>query len=225
MGLPEQTSEVFYLYLFMIDRRKFLKHVALTGAAASTLVPSMLSAKETSNQKVRSRVLRIAHITDVHLLPQQNAETCFTRVLREINKLKDKPDLIVNTGDTVMDENKQTRATVEARWNVWSRIVKAENSITIKSALGNHDVWYGPDETLDAEYKEDPRYGKQWAIEMLSLPNRYYSFEAKGWKFIALDSINGENGYQLDDEQFKWLEEELTGVKFPVCVYSHVPNN
>ncbi len=57
------------------------------------------------------------------------------------------------------------------------------------------------------------------------LSSRYYSFELKGWKFICLDSINGENGYQLDEEQFNWLQGELNGnVKnLPVCVYSHVP--
>jgi hypothetical protein len=93
------------------------------------------------------------------------------------------------------------------------------------SALGNHDVWYGPDTTLDAEYKTDKRYGKQWAIDELKLPSRYYTFEEKGWHFIALDSINGDHGYQLDDEQFHWLDEQLSKIPAgkPVCVFNHVP--
>ncbi len=94
-----------------------------------------------------------------------------------------------------MDENKQTMETVATRWDSWNKIVKARNKLTIKSCLGNHDVWYGPDEALDNQYKKDPRYGKQWAIQELGLPERYYSFETNGWKFIALDSINGESGY------------------------------
>lgn len=193
----------------------------------ATLTPQWASAKHV-DQPLRSnkdRVLRLAHITDVHVLNQANAEICFSRVLREINSMKDKPDFIINTGDTVMDENKQTLETVETRWNVWNQIAKKENSLLMRSALGNHDVWYGPDEALDAKYKLDKRYGKQWAIDVLGLPKRYYSFELKGWKFICLDSINGENGYQLDEEQFVWLEKELSGnmAEKPVCIYSHVP--
>lgn len=207
----------------MANRRYFIKSALLGGAVAS-LIPCSVTAKQL-DEKVgsRKRSLRIAHITDVHILDQANAEMCFARVLREINQMKDKPDLIINTGDTVMDENKQTRETVETRWNSWNKIVKAENSISIKSALGNHDVWYGPDEKLDAEYKKDKRYGKQWAIDMLGMPARYYSFESKGWNFVSLDSINGESGYQLDDEQFAWLERELSSSKLPVVVFNHVP--
>jgi Icc protein len=207
----------------MSNRRQFLKS-ALVGGTIASLLPRFVTAKQLDGKGgERKRSLRIAHITDVHILDQTNAELCFTRVLREINQMKDRPDLIINTGDTVMDENKQTRETVEVRWNSWNKIVKAENTIPIKSALGNHDVWYGPEEKLDAEYKKDKRYGKQWAIDMLSMPARYYSFELKSWKFIALDSINGDSGYQLDDEQFAWLEKELSNAKLPVVVFNHVP--
>ncbi|MEJ7644409.1 MAG: metallophosphoesterase [Chryseolinea sp.] len=207
-------------------RRSFLKNISLAGFAAS-MSPAILSARQADRpfSLTKKRAVRIAHITDVHMLDRVNAETCFSRVLREINSLKDKPDFIINTGDTVMDENKQLLETVETRWNVWNKIVKAENGIDMKSALGNHDVWCGPDEITDAKYKSDKRYGKQWAIDNLLLPSRYYSFQSNGWKFIALDSINGENGYQLDEEQFAWLENELknTTTGQPVCVFNHVP--
>ena len=210
----------------MTNRRDFLKQASLAGIVTA-ITPSLISARQLDqpmNQN-KKRSLRIAHITDVHVLDKPNAETCFARVLGEINALRDKPDFIINTGDTVMDENKQTLETVETRWVIWNKIMKGENDILMKSALGNHDVWYGPNDALDAVYKKDERYGKQWAIEMLSLPNRYYSFDLKGWKFIALDSINGEHGYQLDDEQFNWLQKELKNniSHQPVCVFNHVP--
>ena len=210
----------------MSNRRQFLKKASIAGIVAG-LTPQWVNARQV-DQSMRSnkdRVIRVAHITDVHVLNQANAETCFARVLREINNMKDKPDFIINTGDTVMDENKQTLETVEMRWNVWNQIAKKENSLLLRSALGNHDVWYGPTEELDEKYKGDRRYGKQWAMDVLSLPSRYYSFELKGWKFVCLDSINGESGYQLDEEQFVWLEKELTANKDkkPVCIYSHVP--
>ncbi|HTE33733.1 MAG TPA: metallophosphoesterase [Chryseolinea sp.] len=210
----------------MTHRREFIKRISVVGILTG-IAPSWLNAKQADRPFApnKKRALRIAHVTDVHILDQMNAETCFARVLQEINSLKDKPDLIINTGDTVMDENKQLLETVETRWNVWKRISKNENDIVMKSALGNHDVWYGPDATLDAKYKLDKRYGKQWAIDNLAMPSRYYSFDLNGWKFIALDSINGEDGYQLDEEQFSWLRNELTHARpgQPVCVFSHVP--
>jgi len=208
----------------MSNRRDFLKTAALSGVITSVLPAwATAAAVDAPLTLTKKRMLRIAHITDVHILDQQNAEVCFARVLREINAMSDKPELIINTGDTVMDENKQTRETVETRWNVWNKIVTNENNIPMMSALGNHDVWYGPDQKLDSEYKLDKRYGKAWAIDMLKLPNRYYAVEKKGWKFIALDSINGTHGYQLDEEQLAWLDVELAKTNSPVCVFNHVP--
>jgi 3',5'-cyclic-AMP phosphodiesterase len=208
----------------MSSRRNFIKHAALAGGVASILPGLSHASLAKTIYQGKKRALRIAHITDVHILDQPVAEGYFAQVMREINTLKDKPDFIINTGDTVMDENKQTREAVEVRWNSWRSVMDAENRLVVYSALGNHDVWYGPNEELDAEYKKDKRYGKQWAIDELKLPKRYYSFEQNGWRFIALDSINGETGYQLDDEQFEWLEQELgrSGNK-PVCVFNHVP--
>jgi 3',5'-cyclic-AMP phosphodiesterase len=186
-------------------------------------MPRMLNATPVVSKSTKS--LRIAHITDVHVLDQANAENYFSQVIREINGLGEKPDMIINTGDTVMDENKQPLETVEKRWASWNKIVKPNNTLPIFSALGNHDVWYGPDEKLDKLYKKDKRYGKAWAMQQLEMPSRYYSFEKNGWYFIALDSINGDKGYQLDDEQFQWLKTELAkaGDKSPVCIYNHVP--
>jgi len=207
----------------MSNRREFLRKAALTGALLP-IAPTWVSAKtvDAPFNESKKRALRIVHITDVHILDKKNAEVCFARVIREINAMEDKPDLIINTGDTVMDENEETRETVETRWQVWSKIL-AENRIPMVSALGNHDVWYGPNKKLDEEYKADKRYGKAWAMEMLKLSGRYYSFERNGWKFIALDSINGTEGYQLDDEQFAWLEDELEKTNSPVCIFNHVP--
>jgi Icc protein len=213
---------LFFYITLMTSRRKFFKQSAIAGLGS--LVVSSLDAKAGSSDKKKTRALRIAHITDVHILNQKNAESSFARVISEINAMKDRPDLIINTGDSVMDENEETRETVITRWKAWNSVM-TQNKIPVFSALGNHDVWYGPDAKLDEEYKKDKRYGKNWAIEMLSMPNRYYVIEVKGWKFIALDSINGSSGYQLDEEQFAWLSNELkkTPLTQPICIFNHVP--
>ena len=154
----------------MNNRRDFFKKAALLAGSATMLPNVLLEARE-ANEPFRTdkkRVLRVAHITDVHILNKRNAETCFARVIDAINRMDDRPDFIINTGDTVMDENKQTLETVEARWEVWRKIV-ANNDLPIHSALGNHDVWYGPDKKLDDVYQKDARYGKQWAMDELGL--------------------------------------------------------
>ena len=211
----------------MSNRRNFLRNATLLGAGAMA-VPHVVSADmlDTLRFSDKKRALRIAHITDMHILDKQNATTCLKKVFQEINNLKDKPDLILNTGDTIMDANNQTKEEVEKRWKVWQTISQGENKIPIKSAIGNHDVWYHhKNPELDAEYQKDARYGKQWAIDILGIPDRYYTFKMKGWHFFALDSINGKEGYQLDDEQFEWLKSELAKIpeKSPVCVFNHIP--
>lgn len=196
----------------------------MLGGIVSAFLPSVSAQSQPIQPGTSARSLRIAHITDVHILDQRNAETAFASVIHDINALPDKPDFILNTGDTVMDENRQTKETVTTRWNSW-RKAAGDSKVRIYSALGNHDVWTGPDEQLDAVYKNDKRYGKQWAMDMLSMPARFYSFESKGWQFIALDSINGTGGYSLDEAQFEWLQAELANLPAnrPVCVFNHVP--
>lgn len=209
------------------ERRDFLKKIALAGLTSAIGINATFAGDkslEKSFNSKKKRALRIAHITDVHLLPKPIAESCFAKVLKELNTMKDKPDLILNTGDSVMEMNKQSKENVEKMVSLWQKIMQAENKIEIKSALGNHDVWYGKAEE-DEAYKKDPLYGKNWAIKAFNMPSRYYSFEKEGWYFIALDSINGKAGYQLDDEQFEWLKGELKKIPadMPVCVFNHVP--
>jgi 3',5'-cyclic-AMP phosphodiesterase len=74
----------------------------------------------------------------------------------------------------------------------------------------------------------DKLYGKQWAVETLALPKRYYSFTKNKWHFIVLDStqLNPAGGYiaYVDPEQMEWLQQELTSAKDKfICIVSHIP--
>jgi 3',5'-cyclic-AMP phosphodiesterase len=207
----------------MTQRREFLRTIASAAMAASSF-PLMTTARELNTlARPLKRSIRIAHITDVHLLQQANATQLFRRVLEEINGMKDKPDFIINTGDSIMEGNGQTPQTVGSHWSAWKSVVTSSNKLDLYHALGNHDVWHGADSATDNEYRKDKRYGKAWAMDMLGLSKRYYSFSSRGWKFIALDSINGTAGYVLDDEQFEWLEKETADTTQPILVFSHVP--
>ena len=60
----------------------------------------------------------------------------------------------------------------------------AAYTLPVTHCIGNHDVWGIP------EAKDDPRYAKQWAVEKLGIPARYYDYEQNGWHFIVLDSTH-----------------------------------
>ena len=108
-------------------------------------------------------------------------------------QMKEMPDFVLHTGDHVMDALKTSKVKVTKQWEAWTEYFKNELTCPMYTCLGNHDVWgWGLE---DNSVKNDPMFGKTWAMSMLDLSNRYYSFENKGWKFICLDSP-----YYLEEE-------------------------
>lgn len=204
------------------SRKKFLLTSGIIGAGL--LLPDFLhAAAKSSNTK--KRVLRVAHITDMHVQPEGAATRGMANCLHQIQSLSDKPDFIINTGDCIMDALGREKSNVKAQWETWNGLLKNENSLEIYSSIGNHDIWGWSG--LSAR-RTDKHYGKQWAAEMLGLKNRYYSFDKNNWHFVVLDSMTHVPfGYtaKLDGEQFDWLKEDLANTpknKF-VCVLSHIP--
>ena len=211
-----------------IPRRNFLKGAGILSAS-SVLAFSQLTAYAHEKQKLNiKRSLRIAHLTDIHILDKPEVSKAVAGIYTQLQSMKDKPDFIINTGDSLMDMNNQTKERIDTLWKAWDHAA-ATHSFAVKSCLGNHDVWYLPKEHAAYEQSsKDPLYGKKWAMTKLGLPQAYYSFEQKGWKFIALDSINynsEKGGYTFGQEQLDWLTEELaqTSGKTPVVLFSHVP--
>lgn len=199
-----------------MERRSVIKN--LGGLLLST---PFLNNEVTRESKP---VLRVAHITDVHLKNQFGAPEKFVRCLHHIQKQNPGVDMILNGGDIVFDMNKENRQTIDAQWKLYQDIFKAECSIPAQYVLGNHDIWW------NEANKGQSVYGKQYSMDKLHLSKPYYSFEKNGWKFIMLDSVHldiDDTWYigKLGDEQFAWLENELkkTDEKTPVLVLSHIP--
>ena len=200
----------------IMKRRNALKSIALAGTA--TLSGCTVMADKNNND----RVLRIAHLTDVHLRDKDQAPEKFVRCLHSLQGMADKPDIIFNGGDTIFDALGHDRTSVENQWQLWDEVMKQENDLPIVHCIGNHDVWGGGD-------KNDPLYGKQYAVEKMGLDKPYHSFARSGWKFIVLDSTHPVNGgwytARLDEAQFEWLAAELksTPDTTPVMIMSHIP--
>jgi Icc protein len=200
-------------------------------AAAAGIVSGGLGAAEPSRR--RNRVLRAAHLTDIHVLADKpgydRPEEGMVAAIRHAQGQADRPDMLLFGGDMVMDSLKAGKDEALAQWAVWSRIFAAEVALPHHLALGNHDIWGWA--SHDATSQRDPDYGKGLAMRLLGLSRSYYSFDRSGWHFIVLDSlqINYASSYgylaRLDDEQFEWLGRDLaaTDSGTPVCVLSHVP--
>lgn len=206
-----------------MKRRDFMFR-SLLGAIGISL---MGACTNLLNEK-KKRVLRIAHITDMHIFPDASPEKGIQQLLEQLHTMKDKPDFVINTGDNIMDSLKRDKKDVASQWKVWKSYFRDNLQFDLYNCIGNHDVWgWGLD---DEDIKNDPLYGKAWAMDMLELKNPYYSFEKNSWKIICLDSSSYKDngrGYtaKIDDEQFEWLEKTLLNVAtdMPVMIASHIP--
>ncbi len=206
-----------------MTRRDFLQ---CAGAASVAVAVMPITTPVEKRPLNRQRLLRIAHLTDVHVQPEQSAPEGMARALQHAQSLSDKPDIIFNGGDSIMDALKADKARTKTQWQIWQSVLKNECALPVVHCLGNHDVWGW--KMKEKVIKQDHLYGKQWAMDEFGLTTRYYSFDKAGWHFIVLDSTHAaKNGYvaKLDEEQFAWLQDDLkkTPPATPVCVLSHIP--
>jgi len=204
-----------------MNRRSFLRNTSLLTAASTIAASNTLSASE--NKKP---ALKVAFLTDVHVKPNDTAEAGMRKAFKHVNALSSKPDFILNGGDAIMDAMAMDKEKTQAQWDVWNKILQEENRLPMHHIIGNHDAWGW--QVKDESIKTDPLYDKGWAVKQHNMPNRYYSFEKKGWKFIILDSAQPNGGgyiARLDDQQFAWLEKELkdTATDQHICIASHIP--
>lgn len=204
-----------------IDRRSVIKGIGLaTGAALispvafSQSVGGVIEAKKGKKKKV----LRVVHITDVHIRPEHNAPNRFRQCLEEIKKHN--VDFFLNGGDTIYaaDYNYIKRERVKEQWDIWKSLRKEFLEYEVHSCLGNHDMWWA------APSKEDAMHGKDYVVKQLEIPGRYYSFNKKGWHFVILDS-NNKNAGSLDSAQREWLEVYLNTLEqgANILFMSHYP--
>jgi 3',5'-cyclic AMP phosphodiesterase CpdA len=175
----------------------------------------------------RRRVARIAHLTDIHVQPELNAGEGMAACLRHVHAQKDRPDLILNGGDMIMDSLGADWSRTRAQWEVWSRVLRENCSLRTVHCLGNHDVW-GWDRKRSGCTGAEPLYGKKAALEQLGLPERYHHFDLNGWRVFVLDSTHTADGVytaRLDDAQWEWFSGALAATPrgTHVMILSHIP--
>ncbi len=203
-----------------MNRSTFVKNTA--AIIGGSLLPSVSFGEENN----KGGKIRFAFLTDIHVKPGIIPETGMTKALHHAQSQKPRVDFIINGGDAIMDSLEADKQKTQIQWDLYNVLLKNENSLPVYHCIGNHDVWgwFIKNEKPEA----DKLYGKQWAVEALQLPRRYYSFTKDKWHFIVLDStqLNPAGGYiaYIDPEQLAWLQQELAQTKDKfICFVSHIP--
>jgi Icc protein len=210
-----------------ITRREFAV-VSAAGAAGLVLSSTVAPAAAVQTARpARKRVLRFAHMTDVHVQPEKGAAEGMAAALRHAQGLDDPIEFVVTGGDAVMDAFGADAARTKTQWNIWKSVLRDECSVPVAHCIGNHDIW-GWAKSSSGTSGDEPGWGKQSAIDNFGIPDRYYSVLRAGWKFIMLDSTRSDGeGYlaYLDDAQHDWLVRELrdTDPSTPIVIVSHIP--
>jgi 3',5'-cyclic AMP phosphodiesterase CpdA len=200
------------------SRRDVLKlaSAAVVGTATGTIA-----------QPAPARSLRVAHLTDAHIQPERGGDAGLARCLADV-QARHQPDLVLFGGDNIMDAFGQPADRAAALFKLWRTTLQRELSVPHLTCLGNHDIW-GWDRPNSHCTGDEPKFGKQWAIDEFQMPGRYFAGDLNGWRLIVLDSTHtdGGDGYtaKLDEPQFQWLSAELAALPptTPVCVLSHIP--
>ncbi len=215
----------------LLDRRGFLGATIGSGAALLGSYAAIGRAEEGVSPIAggAKRVLRLAHMTDVHIMKQRGADRGFAAALKHMHSRPDAPELLVLGGDMVRDTLAHDDASTQEQWEVFHAALQ-DCRIPVKACLGNHDIW-GWNKKRSKTTGDEPLWGKERGVKELHMPHRYYSFEQAGWRFIMLDgtyaALDRPSIYvgRLDDEQFDWFEKTLadTPASQPVIIFSHEP--
>lgn len=176
------------------------------------------------NQKVSEPILRIAHLTDMHITPFNDSEKGVRKCLDQVLEFSNgKIDFVFTGGDLIMDALKKNQNEVDQQWEIWKRIKSDYPKIVFYHCIGNHDVWGLAPKNMDYD-------GKEKAMHELELTNPYYYFNQKNWHFIVLDSTHRKRDgswytARLDDGQFNWLKSILDSVPKNeyTLILSHIP--
>jgi Icc protein len=214
---------------------RYTRPMPLTRRAlfASTLAAgAAFAARPALAAPARTRRLRIAHLTDLHIQPELEAARGVAACLEHVQSVRerlgtDAPDLIVTGGDTIMDAMFAEQQRAKLQWELWRKVKADHCSLEVQSVIGNHDVWGWGQDNAKTDGTE-PLYGKRWACDEFGRDTPYKSFDRGGWHIVLLDStFPHKRSYigRLDDEQWAWFEADLAAVpaETPVAIFSHIP--
>jgi len=201
-----------------MKRRSFIK--SLGAASSLAMASSLFSSRTWAVQGSKKGSLQFVFYTDIHAYDRPGISNYLAHAARSINQHK--PDLVLAGGDLVSEGFSSSKDAMKPAWDYYMQMHRAINS-DIYPAIGNHDLVGA----ANIESSIDPRDEFR---SHLKLEKTYYSFNASGYHFIVLDSLEVTNdeleyrGY-VNQEQLQWLKEDLSGLapETPVILLTHMP--
>jgi len=206
-------------------RRHFLKTATL-GMAAGLSSQNLLRGNPDVVADPASP-LRVLHMTDHHLMDFMNARGSGRGIeAAYAYAMTLDPDVIANGGDFLTHSIERPLPDVQKDAETILRALPQRGPLVV-NACGNHDIW-GWNKKKSGATGREPLFGKNFFREYFGEGQLYRSIDLGSWTMLVLDSTQPwEDGYQggLDDEQFEWLEGELSGSdpRKPIIVLSHIP--
>lgn len=208
------------------DRREVLGLSAAT--AAGLLLPSS-AAQARSRADRRKKDHRpkpdfaLAFLTDMHVDGELGAPQGFAKAVKNAFDRPQPPEVLVTGGDLAMDLLAKDTAAADAQYALFEAPL-AGVRVPMHHTMGNHDL-LGVFEKSGLQ-PDHPKYGKKYFCEHWKQDHAYHSFDHEGWHFAILDSLGIERrNYKgwVDDEQLKWLADDLAATAKPTVVFTHVP--
>jgi len=165
------------------------------------------------------------HFTFIHASDTHVESAMLPRMTR-FRELADSigAQFIIITGDLIKDALRANEDTARQYYELYVTELKKFKT-PVYSAVGNHDI-FGIERDKSLVSTEHPLYGKKMYRHYLG-PN-YYSFNAGGVHFVAVDSVDYQNLYYfggVDVLQIEWLESDLDRLPLgtPIVTFNHIP--
>jgi 3',5'-cyclic AMP phosphodiesterase CpdA len=167
--------------------------------------------------------LRFVFYTDVHARQEWETPTALKMAAQAINRHA--PDLVIAGGDLITDGFQSVPSVVMPRWEAYMQLHRRISS-DLYPTIGNHDlVGANPEDGSPPE--KNPR---AMFLAQTGLDRTYYSFDAVGYHFVVLDSIQITQDHfqyhgQIGPEQIEWLKKDLaqTPKGTPIVITTHMP--
>src|SRR5688572_1901526 len=83
----------------------------------------------------RKRAIRLAHLTDIHLQPELEAAAGLSMCLRHVQGLADRPELIIDGGDSVRDVFEADAARAKVQAELWRRVGRDVGPLPVERAI------------------------------------------------------------------------------------------
>lgn len=166
------------------------------------------------------RTLTFVHASDTHI---QDGSVARTRRLRAlVDSLA--PAFTLITGDLVRDALRVGEAEASGYYALFAREA-AQFGAPVHTVPGNHEI-FGVERTRSGVEATHPLYGR--AMYRAYRGPDYYSFDAGGAHFVALNTIDVDDQWyhgHVDSAQVAWLARDLAMVPagVPVITFNHIP--